>query len=762
MQVNEFKRALTAFADDPAQVDVRQGRVVVQLQEELIDAELIVEPDTQELAIREDGSTMNARRWLLNRVARLPQLADRILSSTPKTEAFVTPSGHLADDLSTASPEVERSVDDVLKGLSEKLAAPIPASTSVLYLTSDAGEGKTTLISQLARRQAEAYKAKAAHWLLIPVPLGGKAFLRFDDVVIATLVNRFRFNYYFYDAFLELVRLGAVIPAFDGFEEMFVEGHSGEAVSALGGLIDALDSQGSIVVAARKAFFEYSSFRTQAKLFDSIGGRSASFSRLKIQRWGKPQFLKYAELRGLPDGEEIFELSARRLGNPDHPLLTRAVLVRRLFDVVSSVDEASALLAHVGPKTQDFFFNFVDAIVKREAREKWLDKSGDAKEPLLTAAEHHDLLTSLAREMWHTSTFALRVDVIDVLVDLFAESRQKSPGVARQLRERIRSHSLLAVDTARGNVLMFDHDDFRRFYLGEALGSAMASGSRADLYAIISVDQVPPETCDQAIQHLQRIQADFASAAKLLLDVARTEPSLSFAKGNCGSLLIRLSAGSAAEKSVGTIESVTLPVDALSVGRLHGVRFIKSYFQPTKIEQGFVTGAHFEQCEFERIEVREGDSLEGVTFTDCRFLGLVVQNGDRHYFGPLEIVNALTALGAKISVASATAGAKQETQPFDPEIELVERFLRIFLRTTHANEDVVRAKFGRAQAPWFIDNVLPRLIKAGLVEEISYVGRGVQRRFKIAKQMRAIQDALASCEGSFNRFLEAVSGYRSG
>ena len=152
--------------------------------------------------------------------------------------------------------------------------------TSVVYLTSDAGEGKTSLIDYLAVKQAEAFRAKQSDWLLVPIPLGGRPFLRFDDVVVSALVNRLRFQLLYYDAFLELVRLGVLVPAFDGFEEMIVERSSAEAISALGNLVGRLRSAGTCLVAARKAYFDYPSFGSQARLFDSVGSsEDVVFSR---------------------------------------------------------------------------------------------------------------------------------------------------------------------------------------------------------------------------------------------------------------------------------------------------------------------------------------------------------------------------------------------------------------------------------------------------------------------------------------------------
>src|SRR5690606_29378278 len=123
--------------------------------------------------------------------------------------------------------------------------------------------------------------------------LGGRHFLRFDDITIGALQNRYRFQFLYYNSFLALVRMGLIVPAFDGFEEMFVESSSGEALSAMGILVGSLNSQGAIVVAARKAYFEFENLRTQERLFDTIRTHSVSFEKLELQRWSEEQFLSY-------------------------------------------------------------------------------------------------------------------------------------------------------------------------------------------------------------------------------------------------------------------------------------------------------------------------------------------------------------------------------------------------------------------------------------------------------------------------------------
>ncbi|HRZ44554.1 MAG TPA: hypothetical protein P5555_05125 [Candidatus Paceibacterota bacterium] len=52
---------------------------------------------------------------------------------------------------------------------------------------------------------------------------------------------------------------------------MFVRDAKGEALSAIGNLMRTMDSSGTVLIASRKAYFEYQDVRMQARLFDSIG-----------------------------------------------------------------------------------------------------------------------------------------------------------------------------------------------------------------------------------------------------------------------------------------------------------------------------------------------------------------------------------------------------------------------------------------------------------------------------------------------------------
>ena len=107
---------------------------------------------------------------------------------------------------------------------------------------------------------------------------------------------------------------------------MFVQNSSGEALSAMGNLVNSLQSSGALVVAARTAYFEFQDLKSQARLRDLISSYLVGFGKLELTRWGRSQFLTYCNERSLPNAESLYDTAAQRL-KPDHSLLTRPVLV---------------------------------------------------------------------------------------------------------------------------------------------------------------------------------------------------------------------------------------------------------------------------------------------------------------------------------------------------------------------------------------------------------------------------------------------------
>lgn len=756
MQINDFRSIVATFADPGTDLLFDKSQVVISVNGDLIEA--AVTTKAGDVYVDDGGAQQPANKWIINRLARLPLLASRLLTSVVPTEHFVSPSASLLPTLERGPQEMLVTTDDALGITLQTLNERSPLETMVLYITSDAGEGKTSLINQLTLTQAKLFNENKSDWLLVPIPLGGRHFLRFDDITIGALQNRYRFQFLYYNSFLSLVRMGVIVPAFDGFEEMFVESSSGEALSAMGILVGSLESQGAMVVAARKAYFEFENLRTQERLFDTIRTNSVGFGKLELKRWAKSQFMAYSKNRGIANAEELYRRASERL-SPNHALLTRAVLVKRLLDVATKSPSLDALLEQLQKSGADFFSVFVRNLIEREATEKWIDRSGEKEvgSPLLNVEEHCELLSLIALTMWEARVDYLKRDSLDFVADFFSESTRKNAFQAQQIRERIAYHAMMIPSPNAVQAVEFDHDEFRWFFLGEGIARQVRplnERAKADVLGIFRRSVLPHQAQHALIRAVSRdTKLDRLKVVKFLLDVAGMDAQASYTQENCSDIVIQILSG--VQGSGLTVNNMVFGGDALRDRKLSGIIFRNCYFSPTSLELTDLTGCSFVDCNFTQIRVFNSTKFTNVTFDGGKVDALVLSNKDQESWDPIEIRRQLEHLGivfqGAIKPATETVPAKEP----DPELRDMEKIVRYFMRSTHISESVMLIKLG-ARGKGFIDHALPQLLRRGVMEEIENRGGGAQRRFRMSVSLQSLNAAVASAGGSFERFLGQV------
>ncbi|QEC66590.1 hypothetical protein FRZ67_04490 [Panacibacter ginsenosidivorans] len=758
MNIQDLKRILVSFADNASDVEITKGKLTAIIRGDIISADVLIKDG--ELYIKEDENELKALIWISIRIAQLEILADRIKEYIRPIGDFINPTGLLLDDIDTDPSEIEKPTSNVINCLQEKLSRKIPGTTDVIYLTSDAGEGKTTIINHLASTQANLFKKKEINWLLVPIPLGGRPFLRFDDIVIASLVNRLRFRSFYYESFIELVKLGLIVPAFDGFEEMFMENSSGEALSATGQLMSKLESNGNILIAARKAYFDYKSFSSQARLFDTIGSNSVSFSKISIDRWSKDQFIEYAFSRNVEDAETIYEIVSERLG-ANHPLLTRPVLVNRLLDVVPSTSELQKITS-VFESSSEYFPNFVDAIITREADTKWIDTSGEPFKPLLTVEQHYDLLGIISEEMWFNSTDSLSLNIIDLLADLYSESQQFNVRTSRQVKERLRQHALLIKSDQNLNHLKFDHEEFQQFFLGIAFFNALKKDDISNFKNLMRKGLIFNPTVDTIIVRCKQQKIEIKDVVRILNIIQLNEGPTSFVKENCGNLILKILSS---ENSNGIIlDNYSFPSNSLVGVNLDQLSFTNSYFQITAISASVIKNCIFDSCTFDGIEI-DSDHVEikNVVIKNSEIFSVQNRTTDLSFYDPLHIEKELTEIGFIFpDIEDVQEQIDQVTQEsvIDDDLEIVQKILRRFIRGSHLNDNVFKIRLGN-KATYFIEKLLPVLLNSGIIEEVEYIGSGQKRRFKLAMAFDKINQALKESKGGFENFVNIIKQMNS-
>lgn len=754
MQINEFKAIVTTFADPGIELQFDRTTFMISINGDVIDAKITAK--SGDVFVDEGTGAEPASKWIVNRLARLPLLASRLRETIPATEYFVSPGVSLLSTLERVPDEqLETSIDGLNLAL-ESLEQRSPLETMVLYITSDAGEGKTSLINELAREQAQNFIDNKADWLLVPIPLGGRHFLRFDDITVGVMQNRYRFPFLYYQSFLSLVKMGVIVPAFDGFEEMFVESSSGEALSAMGILTSSLGSRGAMVVAARKAYFEFESLRTQERLFDTIKGFSVGFAKLELHRWAERQFVEYCVRRGVENPEELHQQVSARL-SPDHPLLTRAVLVKRLVDVAKKSPTLDGFLDQLEKSGADFFSVFVRGLIEREAKEKWIDR--DLKDgvgtPLFTVDEHCELLSQIALSMWESKVDFLTRDVLEFAADYFCETAQKNAFQAQQVRERVRGHAMLIPSTNAINAVEFDHDEFRMYFLGEGIARQirLMHPAKAEVLGTLRRGPVPHDAMLALVRALTRDKTvERVCAVKFLLEVARMDAQASYTHANVAELVIHLLSG--IDGGSVDIAGLSFGQGALQDKKISKVNFQQCYFSSTSLDLAKIANCTFANCKFAQLRIMDNTLLSDVVFEECTLDTLILR--EREIWDPAEIRQQLEHAGVTLHDDASPLAVASSAKQADPSLVDVGKLVRYFMRSTHISESVIRIKLS-ARGQVFINEALPQLQSKGVFVEIQNIGSSGQRRFRLGVALQAISNATTKANGDFEKFLAEFS-----
>lgn len=748
MNIDQFKKILLSFADSQTDIETDKNEIVIRIRDEIIEITLIRKE--LELFVVENETSQPAITWIVNRLAKIHQLADRILDFIPEEKNFICPKGELLADIDKNPDEKSELVNNSLEAVIDVVTSSSALASNVLYITSDAGEGKTTLINELARQQAMKFKEKKSSWILVPIMLGGRPFLRFDDVIIASLVNRFRFPNYYYESFLELVKLGIIVPAFDGFEEMFMESSSGEALSALGQLMNKLDSQGSILIAARKAYFDFKSFTLQAKLFDTIGQNYVSFSKISLCRWEEKHFVEYSEKREVREASKIYQTLSQIL-SPEHSILTRAVLVKQLIDIIVADNDYEKLARQIkSGESENYFQKFVEAIIEREAKTKWIDRAGETAQPLISVEDHFYLLSYIAQEMWINNTDSLKAEILDIVTDMFAEQKKLSPIIHRQIIERIKQHALIINSPSLRNNFSFDHDEFREFFLGKAILNRISEKDRHILLTILKASLLPSQTLSTIVSDIKNSSINPKDAEEFLYKLCDNEGPISYARENLGAIILSLITGE--QSAPIRVKGLNLPPNSLNKLTLNNIAFFNCYFQGTNLEHTKITSCNFIDCTFDRLEFYTSTSISKCKLENCLIKCVYEEKTDNKYYNPGQILTVLERNNFTIKQENLDAVRTKITKESDEKLMLAERVIRRFIKSTHLNENVFKIKLGKFYTT-FENKVLPELLKKKILIEVEYFGSGNQKRFKLGKNMQEIEKALEFSNGNFDNFI---------
>jgi hypothetical protein len=322
--------------------------------------------------------------------------------------------------------------------------------------------------------------------------------------------------------------------------------------------------------------------------------------------------------------------------------------------------------------------------------------------------------------------------------------------ISRQVRERIKQHALI-VSTSFGREFSFDHEDFREFFLGEQLASHLISESEHDIRRLFRVDNLPDLAIETAIHRVFERGKDSAPLIDLMLKVGASEGPSSFVRENAGALIAPLL--SCSHTSTIHIEGLVFPPESLNARCISDVQFASCYFRPTALIGGTLSNCIFKDCEMEFLSLSEHDQISNSSFINTRIHSISVTKSNvvDDYYAPDEIFAQVVKLGFSVESQSVNIETAA-TEGTDDDLRIVEKALQTFQRMTYVPEGTFRLRLS-INATHFINELLPLLIKVGVIEQVQV---GANPKYRRCLSFSKISRALALANGSFDRFLGAA------
>ena len=367
-----------------------------------------------------------------------------------------------------------------LSVMREAAAPNTEGPTKVVFVTGDAGAGKTEVLKQLVRVQAESYLKGESDFLYLYVNAQGRALARLEEALAIELQD-LRASKLTYHSVPVLTRNGLIVPIIDGFDELLgVLGYE-DAFSSLSKFLDDLGGQGCIIASARSTYYEQEFLSRSGR--ESFARHTIRIDPISMMPWGDTEVRIYVEKR--------YEVETRRKVTYDY-------FKEQMFDVLGTdknkpliqkpffvTKTADLILDKIDVSGGDLLDKLVDGYVERERSEKLLDRNGL---PILTSAQIKRFINLVCEEMWATETRILDGDTVKILADIVFTEDGLVLDVER-LKERAGTMAFFTPASGRQKI-EFEHQLFFSYFLANTIVEALSKDSDA-LYSVLSRSALP-------------------------------------------------------------------------------------------------------------------------------------------------------------------------------------------------------------------------------------------------------------------------------
>jgi hypothetical protein len=733
MDFEEIRQDIAAFADNEEDILVDRNTIVFQRNRETYHCTFIETSSGPTVEL--NGARIPYRKFLGEELGRLSVLAEAIKQKRQDVEPYIDTQAYLADSLGDTKGPLS-ALDLLWEGC---ITRPV-GETKLVFLTADAGHGKTALLRRLTRKFSAAYTSGQTDMLLLHIDTQGRSFIRLEEAVARDL-GQLRIAGVYYSGVIRLIKGGLLAIAIDGFDELLAEVGFGEAYSGLGAFLRQLDGKGVVVASARSAYFEVENYAAQTRLLASLPGTHVSVEQMRLARWERPEAVKlFREYRSsggarITEPDSVYdELSARL--PVDHPVLHRPFLVFQMASLISSSAKTPSEIAdELGGSPIDVVPKVIGALLRREVEEKWRDPSG---QPYLSLDQHVYLLSAVADEMWTQAKSSLPVDLVQLLTEAVMDELRVPTFRRVPISQRVKAHALL-VASGNANDLAFDHEEFFNYFLAERLVQLARTKDNFGLQRFLELYPMPAIVALWTVAIGRWSAEAICGVVERLSTLARAEMRSTHLRQNAGLLAARLSEGWTHEQRV-VFDSMYFEGDSWKASILNHADFTKCTFINIDLTDCSWSDCIFSDCRIDGLTCSSQTVLGDCVFRGSSYVqGVLLRNDGeiselRNYI-PEECAEMLLRLGARFETPPAF---ERKLKPVTEDHQrALDAFFRIFSRNSGATEEVMKMKLGKRYST-FVNIVLPLMVRHNVVQATEYRGRGQQSRYELNAPLETI------------------------
>ncbi|VVJ18353.1 Uncharacterised protein [Amycolatopsis camponoti] len=584
--------------------------------------------------------------------------------------------------------------------LIQSLAEPGDGRTNVVFITADAGVGKTSLLRHLVRSKAIQYMEGASSSLWLYVDAQGRRLAQLDEAIAAELDDvRAKIPYH---ASVPLVRSGALVLVVDGFDELIGSvGSYDEAFSSLANFISDLDGYGCIIAAARSTYYEQEFLTRSASSLGSLAD-SWILTAVRLLDWSpekRQQFIQQhtsaiADIAHETINQEIETiLQAPEVKDVGY----KPFFVSRTLDLLSDgpLPSGSGLLERL-----------VSAYVSREVEQKLRSPINGA--PILSEEQYRLLLSEIAEEMWLQETRELSSTSVREIAEIIGSTIGLSGDGLREVVERLPYNALLSRGSLPGSVA-FEHDIFYSYFLTEPLSRVWGQRSEVSLERILRRGRLPEEAASLVGKIMRERNNTQALLDVLCKSVLKSSGDREQVSRNAGGL----AAGILADNETSGITVSNLTFGDAPFGQATVIRgsFKDCSFVGTNLTTAAFINSEANGSTFDRIIVdirRTRLELHGLQISNFNGLGILTDSAEEWRFSPRAIQESLAQCGLPDAHVENVYDVRADV------VDTLERLCRLYLRTNSLTED--DTLMSRIVANPFWKGILSALVASGTVE----------------------------------------------